>query len=321
MRPQSRRGIAALCLALIACGPAVSATGEGETGSDSNATSTTTASGGSATALPPATVTPTSADATGPDSTTVTGPPEPVSTGNTSEASSGDGTEGSLPPTDIPPVITLCSVWDNECPDGEKCVAWSSDGSGVWDSARCSPAGPAQVGEDCAMQGGLASGHDSCALGTMCWGVDPETNNGHCTALCYGSEDAPVCDDPTRACVIGNAGSLNVCLTMCDPLTPDCPKDDACYGTDRALICAPPGTPLVTQPAQLTPALCPPGSTAVQPELDANCEDDALCCAPWCDLSMLNSCAAGMTCEPWFKEGMMFGFEDVGACLDVPIAP
>ena len=286
-------------------------TGDGESGSAQGATSTTT---GSATALPSATGTPTSPSGTSPS--TVTGLPEPrTTTEGTSEADSGSG----FPvPTDVPAVVTLCSVWDSECPDGEKCVAWSSDASGVWDSARCSPVGPDQLGEPCVILGELASGHDSCALGTMCWGADPETSMGHCAALCHGSENAPVCDDPTTSCVIGNDGSINVCLPTCNPLNQNCPDGEACYGLANDLVCLPPQTPLVSPPDQLFPAFCPPGSTAVLPELDPNCEDDELCCVSWCDLTMLERCPAEMSCEPWFEEGIIWIGGDIGTCLGLP---
>ncbi len=308
----SRRGTAVLCLTLFGCGPAVATSGDGETGDASDSSGTTTA--GSTTSVPPTTAPSTSPSATSPDPSTVTGRPEPITTGP-----SDDSSTGPVPPVpnDIPVSILTCSVWDDTCPDGQTCVAWSNDNSGVWNDARCSPVGPDQSGEPCTVEGNATSGIDSCAEDLMCFGVDPETNTGHCVARCRGSENAPWCDDPTTFCARGNEGSINLCLPTCDPLSQDCPEGEACYDVDGS-GCMRPGTPLVSQPDQLIPAFCPPGSTAILPELDASCEDDTLCCATWCDLSIANSCGPGASCEPWLEEGIVFGYADVGLCVVVP---
>lgn len=238
--------------------------------------------------------------------------------GTTGEVA-GESSTSSTVFFDHPQPILSCSVWDDECPEGQKCTAWSRSGSEIWDDARCSPVGPDQVGEPCAVEGGPTSGIDSCAQGSMCWSVDPDTNMGVCAELCVGSENAPVCNDPTTTCLIGNQGSINVCSATCDPLSQNCPDGEACYGTThhRRLACMRPDTPLITPPDDLTPALCPPGSTAVSPELDANCEDNELCCVSWCDLSLdvgEQQCLLEQQCSPWDEQSLWP--MDVGICLN-----
>lgn len=311
--------IAGLSLVLLGCGPAVSTTGTN--GSETTSASTSTANTGDATAgsstpLPPATVTPTSASTTGAASSSGTGQPQP-------STSSADESTG-LPP--IPGALDFkdnvsCDIWDPVCPELEKCIAWSNDGSEIWNDTRCTAVGTREVGEACSVQGGPTAGIDNCVLGTMCWGVDPETNDGYCVAQCRGSENAPVCDDPTTACVMGNDGSINLCPPTCDPVSQNCPEDEACYGDPEthSTVCLRPGTPLLSGPDLLTPALCPPGSTAVAPEQDVDCEDGEPCCALWCDLDLVPSeCPLDKDCHLWIEEGSVIGgYNEPGICLNV----
>lgn len=161
----------------------------------------------------------------------------------------------------------------------------------------------------------------------MCWGMDPpdpNLNTGRCAAQCVGSENAPVCNDPTTSCVIGNEGSINICAQTCDPTNQNCPEGEACYGDLNTgnTVCLRPGTPLVSGPDLLFPAFCPPGSAAVAPELDVNCEDGEPCCVQWCDLtSVPQKCPGAVNCYPWIEEGMGVGTDDRGICLDVPSSP
>ncbi len=311
-----RACIAGFFLALLGCGPAVATADESESTSDSTSGADTT--GGSATPLPPATVTPTSPGTTGLDPSTETGLPEPSS-------SSSDASTGPLPPFPGEPDVQVnvsCDVWDPVCPETEKCIAWSNDESGIWNDARCTGVGLRDVGEPCSVQDGPTAGIDNCVLGAMCWGVDPETNDGHCIAQCRGSENAPVCDSPSTACVIGNDGSLNVCAPTCDPLNQRCAEDEACYGDldSMSTVCLRPGTPLVSGPDLATPALCPPGSTAVPPERDVNCEDAELCCVSWCDPGLVpDACPPDTDCHLWNEEGSVVGgYNEPGVCLDAP---
>ncbi|MBV1858313.1 MAG: hypothetical protein KUG77_07865 [Nannocystaceae bacterium] len=244
----------------------------------------------------------------------MTGPPTPLTTGGSDEGGEGGG-PGFAPRPDGPPAIISCSVWDDECPEGQKCIAWSNEGDEVWNDTRCRPVGTDLVGEACTVEGGPASGLDSCAQGSMCWGVDPETNTGLCAPLCH-NEDHPLCDDPDRHCMVGNGGALNVCLFFCDPVNSECSDSEACYLVDESTVCLRPNTPVVVEP-DLTPALCAPGSTAVAPGLDVGCDEGEPCCVSWCDLaSPMPGCPSEASCRPW-DDSLWAG--DAGLCLDSPV--
>ncbi len=314
MMAEPKRWVVGLCVAALGCGPAVSTSREDfdESYSASGSTGgTNDTTGGPSTPPLPSTAMP----STTPDPSTVTGLPEPITTGPSDDSTGEPGITFLIDPDY--PVSRDCSVWDAKCPAGEKCIAWANDGGNEWNAARCSEVGPDQVGDACLAEGGPVSGLDSCAVDTMCWNVDPDSNAGNCVALCGGTEDNPVCTDPDTTCLLGNGGVLNVCVQSCNPLVPNCPDGQACYGIRESgqTVCLRPDTPVSTDSGVLYPAFCPPGSVAIEPELDADCEVGEPCCAPWCDLSAPN-CEAGSVCTPWSVEGKTPGVDFRGFCSD-----
>jgi hypothetical protein len=60
---------------------------------------------------------------------------------------------------------------------GSKCAPYDSDGDGIHDTQRCVPVNgaPDQAGDDCTIEGSVASGLDSCDLGLMCWNATGRT--------------------------------------------------------------------------------------------------------------------------------------------------
>src|SRR5690606_34162493 len=133
-----------------------------------------------------------------------------------------------VPGLDGVPRCSMCDVWAQDCPEGEKCSAWANDGGESWNATICVPVGEDKPGEPCTAEGSPLSGHDSCELGAMCWDVDPETLEGTCVGLCDGSEDAPTCAEPMTTCAITNGGVLNLCLPTCDPFLQDCGQTESC---------------------------------------------------------------------------------------------
>lgn len=133
-----------------------------------------------------------------------------------------------------------CDIFDQDCPEGEKCTAWGSSG-GAWNATRCVPVvdNPGQPGDDCTVEGSAVSGVDDCDIGSMCWNVDSETNMGRCIALCIGDAANPMCADPDATCSITNDGSLVLCLLSCDPVLQDCSEGEGCYPVDDAFVCSP----------------------------------------------------------------------------------
>jgi len=218
-----------------------------------------------------------------------------------------------------------CDVWAQDCPEGEKCMPWANDGGSSWNATRCSPLdpNPAQIGDPCTVEGSGVSGIDNCDIASMCWDVDPETNEGTCVAFCSGSEANPVCEDPMTQCVIANEGTLILCLPNCDPLGQDCPEGQACYPIDDSFACAPDAGGEMGAYGEGCEFLnvCDPGLFCANPDAVPNCAGAAGCCSEFCDLSdadpdsMCTGAAGGQICTPWYEEGQAPpGFESVGAC-------
>ncbi len=262
-------------------------------------------------------------DPTDSDSDTETSAGSETDTTDTT-ASAGTISTGFIEDPDGGGVSIECSVWDQDCGDGEKCSAWANDGGSSWNATRCVPLdpNPAQPGDPCTVEGSGVSGIDSCDVSSMCWDVDPEMNMGTCVAFCTGSENAPVCDDPTTSCSIANDGTLILCLPTCDPLTQDCAEGQACYPIDNSFVCAPDASGedqgADNDPCEFLNA-CDMGNICVNPAIVQGCPaGSGGCCQNVCDLTADpadQGCDTMETCEPWFEEGMVTpGFEDVGVC-------
>ena len=107
------------------------------------------------------------------------------------------------------------------------------------DEVRPGRADPDAAGQPCAVEGSGVSGIDSCELGSMCFFVDPETNEGTCVALCVGTPELPSCGSPTEVCTTSNDGVLNLCLLSCDPKAPNCPAGQECLDLEQGHVCGP----------------------------------------------------------------------------------
>jgi hypothetical protein len=214
-----------------------------------------------------------------------------------------------------------CDVWAQDCPDGEKCMPWANDGGSAWNATKCSPVdpNPMQPGDACTVEGSGVSGVDNCDVASMCWDVDPETNEGVCVAFCTGSEQNPECADPATTCIIANDGVLILCLPGCDPLLQDCPDGEGCYPVNEGMACAPdasgPDAGVAGDPCEYI-NVCDPGLACINAEYVPGCAGAVGCCAPFCDTDAPNCDAgAGEECVPWWEEGQAPpGYENVGVC-------
>jgi len=218
-----------------------------------------------------------------------------------------------------------CDIWTQDCPDGEKCAAWSNDG-GAWNATKCVPvdANPQQPGDPCMVEGGGTSGIDNCALGAMCWAVDQD-GMGVCVEQCTGTPDAPICSDPEAVCAITNMGSLILCLSTCDPILQNCPgATEACYLLDGVTItCGPDASGnagVWGDPCEFD-NVCDPGLLCSPSETVPDCQGSYGCCTEWCDVTLPNpesqctGAAMGQLCVPFFEPGMAEpGLEHVGIC-------
>ncbi len=247
----------------------------------------------------------------------------------------GDGSPGSmfLGPYDHGSSPFPCDLFTQNCPVGEKCMAWADDGGSSWNATRCSPIAddPAAKGEPCHAEGSPTSGIDDCELGAMCWVEDPKTNEGVCVDYCVGSSQEPFCEDPDEQCPIGGDGAIVICRPVCNPLqTNACPEGQACYPILQEWMCAPDasgdlgayGDPCDfinrcdSGLACLDSSTVPPG----QP-----CEGASGCCTEVCDLDdplgdlQCAGAAEGQICRAWYDEDTVApGYEDVGACALPP---
>jgi hypothetical protein len=202
-------------------------------------------------------------------------------------------------------------------------MPYANNGGNSWNDTLCSPIAdnPGQPGDECTVEGSGVSGVDDCALGSMCWDVNPETNMGNCAAMCTGDEANPLCEDPDSSCVIVNDGAIALCLTTCDALLQDCPEGQACYGIDDAFTCVPDASGelgLYNDPCEFINA-CDPGLFCANADAVPNCQGSAGCCSEFCDLedqagnTQCSGAAGGQECVPW-TETPQPGLEAVGAC-------
>jgi hypothetical protein len=219
-----------------------------------------------------------------------------------------------------------CDLWTQDCPAGEKCMPWANDGGGSWNAAKCTPLDPApqQPGDDCMVEGNDVSGNDNCALGSMCFSVDPETNVGTCVPFCSGSEANPTCDDAMQVCNISNDGVLILCLNTCDPLLQDCPTGahqvQGCYPVNEDFLCWPDFS--FDMGAYADPCeffnVCDPGLFCAVVEFVPGCAGASGCCSEFCEVGAMNDCsgaAGGQECIAWFAEGAAPpGQELIGVC-------
>jgi hypothetical protein len=195
-----------------------------------------------------------------------------------------------------------CSVWDQDCGGGDKCMPWANDGGMQWNATRCSPIAPSpgQAGDPCTMEGSPFSGIDDCDIGLMCFHVDPNTLEGVCVAMCEGSENSPVCSDPSLTCTIANEGTIILCLQPCDPLAQDCPDGLSCQAGPDQFVCVRPGEGVVGDPCSLF-VDCDPGLSCV-PLSTAMC--DGLCCTEACDPVSPMCTQPEQTCLPLGDAGV-----------------
>jgi hypothetical protein len=220
-----------------------------------------------------------------------------------------------------------CDVWSQDCPDGEKCMPWSNDGTSAWNATKCTPveANPGQVGDDCTVEGSGTSGIDTCDVASMCYYVDPETNQGICVGFCMGTQAAPVCN-PGFICSIVNSGVLILCRPDCDPLAQDCDFGASCLqatGSDgfTCIIDASGDGGAAGDPCEYINA-CNAGLFCASAAVVPNCQAASGCCTEFCDLddpdpaSYCSASGQGAECIPWFDEGTSPpDYTHVGACV------
>jgi hypothetical protein len=298
---------------LYGCGPSVTATSDGTTGTSVGEDDDGTF-GETLTPTDPTASTITSVDVTSVGSQDSGGSDVTTSTGD------GDGIPFIIPPDGGGSIE--CDIWIDDCPRGQKCMPWANDGGSSWNATKCSPLAddPKGIGEPCSIPEYEPGGVDDCGPHSMCWNVDPETLMGECFAFCTGSEANPTCDDPCTTCRLTSEGVLILCLPICDPLLQDCDEGQGCYPVNDTFTCAPDAggeMGALGDPCEFI-NVCDPGLFCASSETLPDCEA-ASCCTPFCDAAGEDPCAGvpGVECIPWFDEGedLPCGSGVVGGCL------
>jgi hypothetical protein len=232
-----------------------------------------------------------------------------------SQAEIGEAT-GTLWPTadDVPP---QCDPIDQDCPAGEKCVAYASTGGG-WDAHKCVPVmGDQGPGEPCTY-GGSIEATDDCDETGSCWdavNVDGELI-GTCRPFCSGSYHDPICPEGRQCAITG--GGLAFCIPTCDPVAQDCDPGQACYWAINRFECA-----FTTEDIPAGEACgyindCAAGLMCLPGDSLPDCESSN-CCIPFCELELGDEpCAIvpGTVCLPFFElDTAPPGYEHVGICV------
>lgn len=242
----------------------------------------------------------------------------------------GGGSTG-VPTTGVDPTTGgmggECNLFQQDCPAGQKCSAYSEDGGIFPNGTRCVPVSPNAVGpgDDCVVEGKFGDGIDNCEKGSLCLDVE---NDGMatCVAYCTGDMDNPKCPvQESQRCSFLFEPTVPLCFTACDPLIQNCSSGEACVPNEAALgapffVCMPrvfPNVPGKYGDPCIALSGCDPGNLCIFGENLPNCKQ-TYCCSVWCDLTAMNPCDQfdpTLTCVPWFMQGQETpGFENVGIC-------
>ena len=220
----------------------------------------------------------------------------------------------SLTTTDTPVedmLISGCSVWLQDCPQGQKCVGWDS-GTEVYTRCVVEAEMPSPVGAPCVFsQDDIYI--ESCVRDAFCWFRDTTTNTGVCVPICEGTVIEPLCPPASRCVIFGQYDQLNLCLPICDPLVDICPE----FGgvCEIPLVCWDPfdiELPAFGEECWDALGACASGFTCVGGENFQQC--DSSCCTSFCDLSQPGDCPESpvQECVPFGAEPPL---EHVGLCL------
>ncbi len=227
----------------------------------------------------------------------------------------GDGdattTAGVFVPDDDIPAANTCDPWAQDCPEDEKCAAWSSGGD-TWDANKCVPIlSDGKTGDECTYDG-AAAGTDSCDVGFMCYYTNAD-GVGTCVPICEGTPETPTCPDNFN-CSVSNQGSLLLCLYSCDPVLQDCQQDGTgCFWDGSQFNCDPAGELLEGDPCGYIND-CSPGHVCLGAESFPSCAGSA-CCAGFCELDDPQCQIDGTECIAFFEEGTAPpGLENTGVC-------
>jgi hypothetical protein len=222
-----------------------------------------------------------------------------------------------------------CSIYEQDCAAGEKCVPWSDQPDLVPDDIRCCAieGEPKEIGDPCTINGYFGSCLDDCNVGSFC--LDPfNTGQGTCQKFCTGSASNPTCD-PNESCLIYFAG-VPMCFEQCDPLLQACGEGMGCYPDEEAaggtgFICLPTiaGDGTYGELCWLLSG-CAPGFICVYSDFLPDCIGSVGCCTALCDVMEADSCTdfnPDIECVSWYYAGQeppSAQLQNVGVCALPP---
>lgn len=220
-----------------------------------------------------------------------------------------------VPNDDLSALYGVCDTFQQDCPEGEKCVPYASSGAGL-DARKCVPVvGDLPAGSPC-NYGGLVEATDDCDASSACWLIEEVDGAlmGVCMAFCDGTADQPSCPDQ-QSCLFTFDNSLSVCVDDCDPFAQDCAAGLACHFNEfeHTFNC---WLGPDTEGQACDPRLdsCAPGLVCLPAEQLPMCAD-AACCTAWCDLSNPSCAMPGTACTPYFEPNEApQGAENLGVC-------
>lgn len=213
--------------------------------------------------------------------------------------------------------MTICSPYEQDCPEGEKCVAAGQNTN--FTTFKCVPIlGDQQPGEACTWDG-IEAATDDCVLGSYCvdsnW--DDGSPDGTCRAYCSAGD--PACP-PDQLCFYLNAEGPAFCTPYCNPLAPDCGLNELCTLSSGVLACVPPLGDLALGDTCSDPRQCAAGLLCVFAMALPSCSGDS-CCTSYCDLMAADPCATqpGATCVSFYDPETVpqAGLENLGLCVEV----
>ena len=269
------------------------------------------------------------------DGATVTTAQDPETSGTSNSETTGviststgesTSTEGGMipfvPDDDFAAAYGECDPWQQDCPEGEKCVPYGSTGGPHYDAQKCVQiTNDGMAGDECTYAG-IVEGNDSCDADSFCWPTQgPEDQLvGHCTAFCTGTPDDPMCP-AEYSCLISNDGSINFCVPECNPLDPEptCANDWSCHYQESPGIfgcwLGDVGEGETCVGGDQLYDDCGEGLTCYDGEHLPMCEGDR-CCAAFCDVSDPMCNAPGTTCTTLWENAMAPpGYENLGVCI------
>ncbi|MCX4247935.1 hypothetical protein [Paraliomyxa miuraensis] len=236
-----------------------------------------------------------------------------------------DGATGcsfTCPPPPPPPVPEgwpfECDLLVQDCPEGHKCVPYTYHADLQWVGTVCVrvPEEPDLPGEPCMVEDHVGSSRDSCDRGAICWQVDPTTLEGVCHSLCDILDGVLACDSGLDCAQLS---FVPLCVEPCDPLTPSCPRGQACTFAGSALTCQPVPLAGATEGEMCHPwsIPCVDGSLcSFDPALDCLRLPGAGCCAAPCDMNTPKPCEdPASICVPWFTVDPPPDLAHLGVCV------